>query len=454
MKVFFGFIFLLFSAYQGLAEAEPGSRDKRLHEKEISELGGDYLLSEEETQKLSESDKEKYNEHLEILEESLEDLKETKKEYDLSEDSIDGLVYEDAKSEHKGNLDLQKRLVGAMKKGEDTGFFTLNEPDAEGANDVSTEKEKDNKIESSSEEENNETKSSPEEKKKSSEDLKKLQAANCDGVSSGYCIQLQEAIGETRSIRGDNGAELIANYVGVLYKYAASLIGIVAVLIIVVSGVQMSMGGIDQEMVSSAKTRIMQALLSLVLLFMSGMVLRAINPGFFAGENVPAKPSSSDQATSKEATSKPSKPSIPVLAGEYTDVEARKILANAGIGVNKANCSYYGERDCTSLDAIKEGTIDKLTTFKKDLTKECKDCESLVVTGGTEAGHTTHSGGDKLDLSSKNKPELAKYIEKGKVCSFSSSKFSSCHEVDGAKFYLEDEGRKNEHWHVDWGGGS
>ncbi len=103
----------------------------------------------------------------------------------------------------------------------------------------------------------------------------------CANEGSGYCIDLQEPIVGAVSISGANGIELVSNYISLLYKYAASVIGIMCVLVIVVSGVQIVLGGTNQENVSQARGRILQAVLSLALLFLSAAILKTVNPGFF-----------------------------------------------------------------------------------------------------------------------------------------------------------------------------
>ncbi len=82
-------------------------------------------------------------------------------------------------------------------------------------------------------------------------------------------------------ITGNDGIELITNYIEVFYKIAAGMIGIICVLIVAVSGVQISLGGLSPEGVNQAKDRIIQALLSMALLFSSAAILKAINGGFF-----------------------------------------------------------------------------------------------------------------------------------------------------------------------------
>ncbi|MCK5461207.1 hypothetical protein KAI58_04445 [Candidatus Gracilibacteria bacterium] len=103
----------------------------------------------------------------------------------------------------------------------------------------------------------------------------------CPENADGYCIELQEAIGGKTVIKGETGVDLISNYISILYKYGASIIGILCVFIIVLSGIQISMGGANSEMVNKGKERIIQAIFSLILLFCSALILKTINPGFF-----------------------------------------------------------------------------------------------------------------------------------------------------------------------------
>jgi len=82
-------------------------------------------------------------------------------------------------------------------------------------------------------------------------------------------------------ISGDNGNEILSNYVALLYKWIAGFIGIVSVLMLVVGGIQISTAGASQEGLQSGKDRIYAALAGLVLLFLSSLLLYTINPNFF-----------------------------------------------------------------------------------------------------------------------------------------------------------------------------
>lgn len=84
-------------------------------------------------------------------------------------------------------------------------------------------------------------------------------------------------------ISGDSGSEVLAKYIGALYKWAAGLVGIISVLIIVFSGIQISAAGGDSAKLDTAKNRIAQSLIGIVILFLAGLILYTINPTFFVG---------------------------------------------------------------------------------------------------------------------------------------------------------------------------
>lgn len=78
-----------------------------------------------------------------------------------------------------------------------------------------------------------------------------------------------------------SGVDMLYYYIGAIYRWGASVIGVIAVLVIVISGIQISAAGGEQAAVTSAKTRITQSLIGIVVLFMSGIILYSINPTFF-----------------------------------------------------------------------------------------------------------------------------------------------------------------------------
>lgn len=108
---------------------------------------------------------------------------------------------------------------------------------------------------------------------------------NCDDVSmreTEYCIHLSEQIGQNIVVRGDSGLDLFGNFLTIIYRYVASILGVIVVLVLVAGGVMMIAGGANSEMVNTAKSIILKAIISLILLFLVGLILRTINPAFFA----------------------------------------------------------------------------------------------------------------------------------------------------------------------------
>jgi hypothetical protein len=92
------------------------------------------------------------------------------------------------------------------------------------------------------------------------------------------------------------GTSLIEGYIGSIYRWSAGIVGIIAVLIIVASGIQISASGGDSQAIESAKTRIIKSLAGIVVLFLSGLILYTVNPTFFVS-SVPEETTETTQTT-------------------------------------------------------------------------------------------------------------------------------------------------------------
>ncbi|MDP2691017.1 MAG: hypothetical protein Q8O95_01265 [bacterium] len=80
---------------------------------------------------------------------------------------------------------------------------------------------------------------------------------------------------------GKTGLDLLNNYATLVYRWIAGIVGSICILVVIISGIQISIGGLSQEEVSSAKDRILRSLVGLVVLFLSAFILYTINPIFF-----------------------------------------------------------------------------------------------------------------------------------------------------------------------------
>ena len=92
------------------------------------------------------------------------------------------------------------------------------------------------------------------------------------------------------------GTTLLEGYVRTIYRYGASIAGIIAVVVIVVSGVQISASMGETDSINNAKKRITKSILGIIVLFLSAVILYTINPNFFTNTRVPdVETYSSDQ---------------------------------------------------------------------------------------------------------------------------------------------------------------
>ncbi len=75
---------------------------------------------------------------------------------------------------------------------------------------------------------------------------------------------------------------LLYNYMGLAYNYLSGIIVGVSVLFVVVGGIQITLYGASQESVNAGKSRIIKAVVGLILWFTASLILYTINPTFFA----------------------------------------------------------------------------------------------------------------------------------------------------------------------------
>ena len=83
-------------------------------------------------------------------------------------------------------------------------------------------------------------------------------------------------------VSGKDGLGLLNNYAGLVYQWIAGIVGAICILMIIISGIQISIGGLSPDEVNEAKERIIRSLTGMVVLFLSAFILYTINPIFFS----------------------------------------------------------------------------------------------------------------------------------------------------------------------------
>lgn len=187
-------------------------------------------------------------------------------------------------------------------------------------------------------------------------------------------------------------------YLEKLYYFALTMAVILAVVMIIIAGVEYTAYGASEEVVSDAKHRITYAVIGLVLALASWLLLYIINPKLVDGNLL--LPSSGITSVGGPTTTSPG-----ARSAEYTAAELaiREELRSKGVTVTGSICTTVQQTDCTSLSDVARSAIDTMIALKAA-------CNCVVnITGGAEAGHSTHGPGlAVLDLSDSD--SLIRYL--------------------------------------------
>ena len=132
------------------------------------------------------------------------------------------------------------------------------------------------------------------------------------------------------------------------------------------------------------------------------------------------------------------------------EIAVRNALAAADIGINKGacpdlSCSYkVVTGGCTSVEALPNEGIAALKTFAD----ECPNCGTIIVTGGTEAGHLTHGPGNPIVDITMGNSALNLYVKNTAVSTGTTSNGKWIYYIvpvgSGTAYFMNEK----HHWHV------
>ncbi len=101
------------------------------------------------------------------------------------------------------------------------------------------------------------------------------------------------------------GIGVLNVYISLIYRWVAGIVGVIAVLIIIVSGLQIITAQGESEAITAGKKRIIQSIGGIVLLFFATGLLYMINPTFFNPPDYNTTSSTLDPATQKALDKQP-----------------------------------------------------------------------------------------------------------------------------------------------------
>lgn len=230
----------------------------------------------------------------------------------------------------------------------------------------------------------------------------------------------------------ESAVKLVNNVIG----WLISALGVIAVIVMVYAGFKMVMSAGDEGAWTKAKELFTNVIIGIILILAAWLIVDTILKGL-TGKGL--------DGWTKELTAPIPNLSNPSMtggsnaagAGQYTDAEARKALAAAGITV------WESSPGATSLANINQATINEAVSIK-----QACGCQ-VIVTGGTESGvhasgQYSHSSGYKIDLD--DTPGLNSYI-------MSNYTYVGPRSGDGALMYRSADGKKiyakeGNHWDV------
>lgn len=197
----------------------------------------------------------------------------------------------------------------------------------------------------------------------------------------------------------------IATYIPNLIKTVIGLATGLAVLLVIWGGFQYVLSASVGGKQSGQKT-INNALLGLLFLSVSWILLYTLNPKLvnfsLSLDNVGSNVAIDTSLPTTDSGTVPGNTAPGSSAGKdwnNNDGATRNILTNAGININKANCSTVGQQDCTSVGGLNIAVLQGLQTLKT----AC-NCD-ITVTGGTEYWMHGNRSTELSDNPTPHRPE-------------------------------------------------
>jgi len=247
--------------------------------------------------------------------------------------------------------------------------------------------------------------------------------------------------------------DLIVGIKGII-DWGRSIMVAIALTAIVAGVIMYIVSAGNQQMMESAKNIIKQALIGVVIVLTAWLIVNtsmwllasksdldigATSWDSFTCEYSNSQASGGGGTTGGGATGGGSAPTA------MDEINKRNLLTAAGVGVNNTNCDPGETTGCTTIGGLREETITGVT----DLKSACGDDCDVIVTAGSEGGHSTstdysHENGYKADL--RLNDNLNSYI---------TSNYEQDGTRDGATLYYDKDGnvyaREGNHWDVCYG---
>jgi hypothetical protein len=217
--------------------------------------------------------------------------------------------------------------------------------------------------------------------------------------------------------------------INTIIRWLLGIIFVIFAVIMTAAGFGLVTSGGNQSALDAAKSKFQNGLIGIIIVFAGWLIVDTVLRGVLGGGatgaaagqivgwgpwssvkcEVQARPTpyAREGANVVDPMQSLVSPPSAAVAGSLTQNAAEARLAGTGITVvSSANCTDRTRASCTSLDGVKENTLNRIIELQRNVGVP------LIVTGGTEAGHAagtySHSNGYKIDL--RPDPALNTYI--------------------------------------------
>lgn len=208
----------------------------------------------------------------------------------------------------------------------------------------------------------------------------------------------------------------MGTYISGAIKLLIAIGGALSILIAVIGGVQYVASGIAPDAKNSAKNRIQNAVIGLLLIISSWLILSSISPDLVNFNlELPAIGAPTGALAGVTVT-----PGVAPTVWE-SDASERATLLAGGVGVKAPTCEYLSQRPCTSVWNLGSDAISGLIQLKTACGVSC----TILVTGGVEywmhgnrstiigANPTKHKPGNSVVDIRRPNPRLDTLVRNG-----------------------------------------
>lgn len=188
------------------------------------------------------------------------------------------------------------------------------------------------------------------------------------------------------------------DYALTLYRFSIGAVGVCAVLMIIIGGFMYITSAGNNASMEKAKEIIADAVIGVLLMFLSYLLLYLINPDLVQIKKLPKVGTSSASGSGGGgATWNPdgSSPQSVKCPADENNAGKQK-LADMGISTKK-NCADGQKVGCVNTCGINDSAYEKLS----ELQKACGSGGKIMVTAGTE-NHINDNGKNTFDIRCEN----------------------------------------------------